>query len=185
MPRSLAILLVRVGRQRGSTACASGCRAVWWAAVVLAVLALPARAAGPMIPAPQRTDMVYDHGRDILYIANGSSVLRYHLGMGAFLSPFVMNGAGLLGIDLSPDGSYLVVADNATGPSTNWVHVIDLRTGMVWKQEFPRSGLEGGTYAVAFGNDGACMITGRFQGSGAPIALRRFEPATGVWVEPH
>jgi hypothetical protein len=68
-------------------------------------------AAGTFISAPSRVDMVYDSGRDVVYITNADSVLRYHLGSNSFLAPFAIRGANLAGIDLSPDGNTLVVAD--------------------------------------------------------------------------
>src|SRR5204863_3865455 len=66
--------------------------------------------AGPpppaFISAPNRVDMVYDQGRDILYITSGNQVLRYQLGSGSFLTPFQLSGS-LKGVDLSPDGNTL------------------------------------------------------------------------------
>ena len=59
------------------------------------------KAAGTLIPAASRVDMVYDSGRDVLYITNGDSVLRYHISSDSFMTPFVVPGANLGGIDLS------------------------------------------------------------------------------------
>src|SRR6185369_6371980 len=65
-----------------------------------------------LISAPGRVDMVYDPGRDVVYITSGSSVLRYQLTAGTFLSPFALGG-NLMGMDLSPDGNTLMVADSS------------------------------------------------------------------------
>src|SRR5438046_156427 len=81
-------------------------------------------AVGTLIPAPNRVDMVHDTARDVLYITSGNSVLRYHVGSDAFLSPIQLTGT-LLGIDLSTDGNTLVVADRTRTESNVWVHVVD------------------------------------------------------------
>ena len=79
-------------------------------ALFSAVRAPLAAAAGTFISAPSRVDMVYDGVRDLLYITNGSQVLRYHLGSASFLAPLQLSGS-LRGIDLSPDGNVLAIAD--------------------------------------------------------------------------
>jgi hypothetical protein len=141
-----------------------------------------AKAAGTLIPAPARVDMVYDSGRDIVYITNGDSVLRYHLGSDSFMTPFVVPGANLAGIDISPDGNTLVFADRRRLDPHVWVYVINLQTEQLRQQLFPRSFMEGGTYAVAYGNADTVLITSIFEGSGW-IPLRRYNPSTGVWSE--
>src|SRR5206468_764622 len=81
----------------------------------------PASSTGPrLIPAPNRADMVYDQGRDIVYITSGNQVLRYQLGSDSFLSPFQLSG-NLKGIDMSPDGNTLLVADSSADTNV-WVH---------------------------------------------------------------
>src|ERR1044071_3561347 len=138
-----------------------------------------AEAAGTFISAPSRVDMVYDSGRDTLYITSGASVLRYHLGTNSFLTPFNLGG-NLAGLDLSPDGDTLVVADRTRTQANTWVHVVDLRTGEAQKALFPRAFREGGTFSVAYGRDNRVLVTGTFEGSGW-VPLRRLDPATGAW----
>jgi len=144
----------------------------------LAMCPLQLAAVGTFIPATYRTDMVYDTPRDILYIANSNSVLRYQLGTDSFLAPFTI-GTNLMGMDLSPDGNKLLVADATNAASTVWVHVIDLTTGLDTPATFPAAFSESGTFAVAFGADGAALISSRFAGSGT-VPLRRYDPATGI-----
>jgi hypothetical protein len=124
--------------------------------------------------------MVYDSGRDTVYITSGASVLRYQIGTNSFLTPFTLGG-NLAGLDLSPDGNTLVVADRTRDASNIWVHVVDLRTGASSKVNFPRYSLEGGTFTVAYGSDNHVLITSMFEGSGW-IPLRRLNPATGAWT---
>ena len=135
-------------------------------------------AAGTLIPAPARVDMVYDSTRDTVYITNGSSVLRYQIGSNSFLAPFDLGGS-LSGIDLSPDGNTLAVADRQRSATEVWIHLVDLQTGLSSKVTFPRAYSEGGTFTVAFGNDGAIAVTSIFEGSGW-VPLRRYNPGTGA-----
>ena len=140
------------------------------------------KAAGTFIPAPSRVDMVYDFGREIVYITNGDSVLRYHVGSNTFMSPFVVPGANLGGIDISPDGNTLVFADRRRLDPHVWVYVINLQTEQLSQQLFPRSFMEGGTFTVAYGNADTVLITSTFEGSGW-IPLRKFNPGTGQWSQ--
>lgn len=135
------------------------------------------QAAGTFIPASSRIDMVYDSDRDVVYISNGGSVLRYHIGSNTFLAPFV-TGGNLGGIDISRDNNTLVVADRTRTETAVWVHVINLQTDQISRVEFPRAFFEGGTYTVAFASDGLVLSTSTFEGSGW-IPLRRFNPHTG------
>ena len=136
-----------------------------------------AEAAGTLISAPARVDMVYDSARDTVYITSGTSVLRYQLESNTFLTAFELGG-NLSGIDLSPDGKTLAVADRQRSETEVWIHLVDLQTGLSRKATFPRAFMEGGTFTVAFGNDGAVLVTSTFEGSGW-VPLRRYDPATG------
>jgi hypothetical protein len=130
------------------------------------------------IPATNRVDMVPDATRGLLYITAGDRVLRYDLANLAFLTPYVFSGSSLKGIDISPDDNTLVVADSAYSSTSLWVYVVNLSSGTSQKAEFPLAFSEAGSWAVAFGNDGAVLITSAFQGSGW-VPMRRFNPATG------
>jgi plastocyanin len=151
-----------------------------WASSGSGTLAI--KSAGPppptLISAPNRVDMVYDAGRDILYITSGSTVLRYQLASDSFLTPYQLSGH-LMGLDLSPDGNTLIVADSSATSTNVWVHVINLTSGQSRQVFFPAAFYESGTFAVAFGGDGAALITSRFAGSGW-VPLRRYDPASGL-----
>jgi hypothetical protein len=145
---------------------------------------------GSFISAPGRVDMVYDLKRDTLYISyriasnsviTDSGILRFHVGSNSFLSPIPIYG-NLMGVDLSPDGDTLLVADTLYSNDKIWVHQVDLPTLTVTKAEVARDWTyEGGTFAVAFANDGAALVTSTFLGSGW-TPLRRYNPKTGVWT---
>ncbi len=136
------------------------------------------RASGTFISAPNRVDMAYDQARSILYISSGSSVLRYSLLTNQFLTAFSLAGS-LGGMDISPDGNRLLVADRQRVGNRIEIFEIDLTTGVSKRVYFNRSFGEGGTFTVAFGNDGAALISSTFEGSG-PVTLRRYDPASGA-----
>lgn len=153
------------------------------AAIMVIVCFLPQSvlAAGTFIDAPARIDMVYDDSRDVLYISSNDSVLRYHIASKSFLSPFVLGG-NLKGLDISPDGQTLAVADQSFNATDVWIYLVDLQTGQTRKVTIPRAFYEGGTFTVAFGNDGNLLISSTFLGSGW-VPLRKFDLATNQVTE--
>lgn len=152
-----------------------------WSALVFILSLLctaPAAAQTGFIPASARIDTVYDHKRDIVYISNGNQVLRWNLGAGQFLPPFTFRvDSRLFGMDLSPDDNTLVVADATAAGGFLWVWKVDLQTGGVTQKLIPQDFYESGSYTVAFGGDGAVLITTNFAGSGW-TPLRRWDPVT-------
>jgi hypothetical protein len=134
--------------------------------------------------APNRVDMVHDAKRDMIYITNGREVTRYRASTGALWNPFYLalpagaTSGNLSGIDLSPDGDTLAVADRAYSGAEVWIWLIDLNTGVSRRVAFPHEYYEGGSWTVAFGGDGAVLITTQFLGSGW-TPMRRYDPATG------
>jgi hypothetical protein len=147
--------------------------------ILLGLASDRAKAIGTFISAPGRVDMVYDDARGILYITSGSSVLRYSLTSNTFFTPFSLTG-NLGGIDISPDGNRLLVADRQRQGNQVSVLEIDLLTGMSERIYFPRAFGEGGTFTVAFGADGTALVSSTFEGSGW-VPLRRYDPVTGSY----
>src|SRR6185503_13906067 len=90
----------------------------------------------------------------------------------------------LMGMDISPDGTTLVVADQAydSATNTNWVYLVDLVTLAVKKISFTLDFYEGGTFTAAYGSDGSILVTSTFLGSGW-VPLRRLVPETGEVTE--
>ena len=146
-------------------------------ALSLLIAGGPVRAEGVFVPVPSRIDHVYDAARDVLYISSGGRLVRYELATGTFLAPLEI-GTTLYGMDLSPDGEKLVVAD-ATFAG---VRIVDLETLDVENVEFTRASGEGGTFTAAYGADGSILTTSTFNGSGW-VPLRRHVPSTGVTTE--
>lgn len=146
------------------------------------VAASPASAAGTLIPAPQRVDMVHDDSRGLIYISQGGEVLRYDIASGGFLSPIVLGGQ-LKGLDISADNGTLAVADDLSGSTSGWVHLVSLNDLTARTMPFTKNGnYESGTFSVRFAADGKLYATTEFWGSGW-TPLRKLDPATGVWTQ--
>lgn len=158
-------------------------RFLWLAATIaLVAFAGVAGAVGTLIPAPTRVDMVHDGKRGAIYISSGTEVLRYSIKYASFRSPIVLGGM-LGGMDLSPDGNTLVVADRAGSPTQVWVHLVSLDTGASRKVRVDRGSyaMEGGIFTAVYGADGRIYTTSTFNGSGW-VDMRRLDPATDTWT---
>jgi FG-GAP-like repeat/Bacterial Ig domain len=151
----------------------------------MALCASTARADGTLISAPNRTDMVIDTARQMIYIANGTQVLRYDLSCDCQATPLTLGGA-LKGMDLSPDGNTLAVADETNDGTYAWVHLVNLNTLSDNKVTVPLASLDGqidevGTFSVAYAYDGTLLTTSQYPGSGW-VPLRKLDPATNTWT---
>lgn len=146
----------------------------------LAVFAplFPARAEGTFIAAPGCSDFVHDPARGLIYIASGSRVLRYRVATAAFETPVVVGGS-LVGMDLSPDGQTLAVANNAASGESGSVILIALDSLAVTPVTFARQGGEGGTWTVAWADDGRVYSSSSYNGSGW-VPLRATDPASAL-----
>jgi len=154
---------------------------LWLAVLVLPSITLlhPAHAAGVLIPAANRVDEVYDSKRDIVYITNGSSITRYQVGSNTMLPPINLPGTSLTGMDISPDDNTLAVANSLQINGQPSIYLVDLPTLQPQPVVFAPTFYEGGTWSVAFGDDGAVLVSSRFNGSGW-VSLRRFDPQSNT-----
>lgn len=146
---------------------------VMLASLILTGFARLAGAAGSFISAPNRVDMVHDSKRNLLFITSGGQILRYDLKAQQFLTP-VQLGGNLKGIDLSPDGDTLAVADDGQ----IGIFLVAIPTGNRQRVSFTPSFGERGTFSVAYGSDGNILVTSSFNGSGW-VPLRKYEPVSG------
>jgi uncharacterized delta-60 repeat protein len=132
---------------------------------------------GTFISAPGRADMVHDAERNLLYIGTAAGdLLRYSLTTGAFLDPLHLGGS-LGGIDISPDGDTLAIADSTNDSSNDWIHVVDLATLTSRTISFPLAADEGSTYTVAFAADHTLLVSSLVNGSGS-VPLRKVDLAS-------
>lgn len=133
-------------------------------------------AEGTFISAGTRADIAYDDARGVLYISSGGRLLRYQLSTKSFLAPIYLGGE-LKGLDISPDGRTLAVANSQIDDAKNWIHLVDLSSLAVRKIKFTRIFDEGGTFSVAYTRDGRLLVSSSYFGwIGAP--LRRYDPVS-------
>jgi hypothetical protein len=151
------------------------------ALLLMCASGLPSQAEAAVAPvsiaAAGATDMVFNPHDGIIYIAAGNKIVRYDWPNRAYLPSWPV-GTKLKGIDVSPDGKTVAVADDVIGVgSTVWFYLVDTATGEVRKVASGAGGSEGGTYAVAFGADSRVFFSTRYQGSGW-VHIRVYDPAS-------
>ncbi len=141
---------------------------------------------------PGIVGMVYDEKRDLLYFTTKTgTVERWSPTTQKFLSPVILGGT-LAGLDVTADGSSLLVAQGDTTPivsSDIWwdsrfkdtIHRIDLDSLKVQDLHFVASGQERGVYDVAVASTGAALITTDFAGSGGN-PLRWFDTNNKTFI---
>ena len=83
-----------------------------------------------LIPVPDRVEHVYDPNQHILYISTTlGTVERFDLNSRTLLDPFVVPATSFRGLDISPDGAELYVADSLQGFDFGTVRRFDTATG--------------------------------------------------------
>ena len=128
------------------------------------------------------SDTVYSADGSRLYAAlTGGGVAVYDTASGALLNTIAV-GSFLAGIDISPDGSFLlVVEDNgAPGNITGTVHKVDIATGTVTDFSKAFFSIEGPFHDIAILDNGLAIATTRIRGSGNTNTYS-LNTATGVF----
>ena len=141
-----------------------------------------AHADGVFVDAANAADMVYDDARGIMYVTNGTGVLRYDVLHNAMLPPIALGAGNLVGVDLSPDGHTLAVADAGQYDGKSMLHLVNLDT----LTDSPATVLastygEYGLFDVHYAHDGTLLVTASYGGSGW-VPLRHFDPTTTTWT---
>ncbi len=139
-----------------------------------------AHADGVLINAANRTDMVYDHVRGLIYVANGSEIERYDVAHNYPLGPIVVGGS-LKGLDISPDGKTLAIADSAQLSGRGVIHLINLDTNVDTQASVVQTGGESGFFDVLYAHDGSLMVTANYAGSGW-VPFRKLDPVALTWT---
>lgn len=147
---------------------------------LVALFAGKVHADGVLIASGLRADMVHDAKRGLIYISAGNAVQRYDIQSGAMLTPITLGGA-LGGIDLSPDGNTLVVADNTGSTTSVWVHLVSLDTLQDSKVSVAKAFSENGTFTAVYGADGNVYTTSTFAGSGW-VPMRKLNTSSKTWT---
>jgi sugar lactone lactonase YvrE len=129
-----------------------------------------------LVPVANARATVYDPSRDILYIStSGGTVERYQVDTQTLLEPLYV-GRSLNGLDISPDGGTLYVADTQPDPTQSMLRKVDLATGQVTNISYPGGS---GAWDVKVVANGLVLFNSRFAGSGG-LNLYAYDPVTGT-----
>jgi hypothetical protein len=133
-----------------------------------------------LLPTTLAMDAVFDGLRCRVYVSTQSGEVVSHAlrtGASSFLH---QTGSALRGLDLSPSGEQLLVADTSIvdveGSASNRVHLIDLSRSAARELTFPLAFFEAGTYMPLFIDEDTALVSSSFSGSGW-VPLRRFQLA--------
>jgi len=149
-----------------------------------------ARADDTFVSAPGHFDFVHDAARGLVYISCGPQVLRYRVSDGTFLDPISLGVGRARGLDLSPDGNTLAVADGApladpagSTQSFGRIVLVNLDTLAQSAKSFPLVAGEVGPYSLAYDYVGNILIAPGIFVTNDPTTqtkapLRRYYAAT-------
>lgn len=114
-----------------------------------------------LIPLTTRRDMVFDRTGNYLFITTSDGwVRRYNLGTGQLEAGYNVGGS-LNGLDIAPDNSFLLVAQDFVSGSQGIFHRIDLATGSITNITYARTGFEAGAWDVAIASNGLALASTR------------------------
>ena len=101
------------------------------------------------LPSPsfaKRRGMIFDHSNRFLYVSTTDGLIeRYNLETST-LEHAYNPGGSLNGMDIAPDDSFLLVAQEVTGLVQSMMHRIDLQTGSITDITFNRENLNFNRY---------------------------------------
>jgi hypothetical protein len=131
-------------------------------------------------------DLVWDPHRSVLYFGRESGAVGvYDPAAKQMLPEFPSVGVQIRGMDITPEGHKLFVADRwrpSSSSSSRYLRVIDLETREVRSIAFAAAfSIEQGSWDVAIGNGGWAFLTTEISGSGNTPARR--VNVEGEWVE--
>ena len=132
-----------------------------------------------LIPLTTRRGMVFDKAGQHLYIATSSGAVQaYNLSTFQFDATYNI-GSSLNGIDIAPDDSFVLAAENSVGIAQGVFYRVNLSNGNVTNIGYTRASGEGGAWDVAIGSNGLAVVTTQFEGSGW-VPLRQINLATNA-----
>lgn len=116
---------------------------------------------------------------DLLYITSGAQLHRYDLSRCTQSTPLAL-GQQLVGVEASPNGRYVAVANSGVVEGNVRVFLFDTfgqRAPHVIS--YPAAFGESGSYMVSWESNSQLLISGSYAGSGW-TPLRRYDTATGT-----
>jgi sugar lactone lactonase YvrE len=134
----------------------------------------------PDLMLSNRRDMVFDRQRNLLYTSTGDgNIERYDRASQSLLSPIII-GSPLNGMDITPDGQYLLVADAVRRLTQGIIYKINLDTGTITTLKYDLAPGEGGAFEVVIAGNGKALISTANQTS-ALVPLRTLDLATDTF----
>jgi hypothetical protein len=145
-----------------------------------------------LIPVPSRSNFVFDPMRGQLDIATSAGQLMIFSEQSQqVVATLTLSSTPLGGMDITPDETYLYVADQATNGTTGVVHRVNLNTFQVTNATYARASGESGAWDLAFG-PGNIGLLDTVSSAGGPLhqinessntlSTRGDFPATGAKV---
>jgi FG-GAP-like repeat len=127
-----------------------------------------------------RTGMVFDHAGQNLYISDGDGLIKtFNLRTHTLQRNYNLGG-WVWGIDIAPDDSFILAAQNSVGTSQGTFQRVNLATGTITNINYTfQWPLERGGWDVAIGSNGLALVTTQFSGSGW-IPLRQIDLSTNA-----
>jgi hypothetical protein len=128
-------------------------------------------------------DMVFDAVGKYLYISTSFGLVeRYNLSTGSLETPYDLGGS-LNGLDISPDDSFLLVAQASFGPTEGTLEKVDLSTGAITGINYTLDTVlgEAGVWDVAIASNGLAFMTTQYPGSGW-TPLRQLDLSTDEFM---
>lgn len=126
-----------------------------------------------------RTGMVFDHAGQNLYVSDGDGLLKtFNLSTRTFGRTYHLGG-WVWGIDIDPDDSFILAAQDTVSALRGRFQRVDLATGTVTNIHYTRAFGEIGGWDVAVGSNNLAMVTTQFAGSGW-TPLRQIDLSTNA-----
>lgn len=133
--------------------------------VVAAVItSAAAHAQSTLIPLTTRRDMVFDHSGRYLYITTSDGWVRPYNLLTRQLEPGYSLGGWLNGADISPDDSFLLIAQKNVG-AEGTIHKLNLLTGAITNINYSLYKADG-AWDIAVGSHGRALFTTNYPGTG-------------------
>jgi DNA-binding beta-propeller fold protein YncE len=112
-----------------------------------------------LIPLTDHRDVVLDSVHNILYASTTNGTLeRYNLTTQSLMPPIYL-GSVLNGMDITPDGDFMYVADGIHNDTQGFVKKVDLNTGSVTLLSYNLGTREGGAYDIVIMNANRAFLT--------------------------
>ena len=134
-----------------------------------------------IIPVTNGQDMVFAHSGKYLYVSTSNGLVQVYNTSTHVLQPPYNLGGSLNGLDIAPDDTFLLVAQDNVGTTQGTFHRVDLGTGAITNLNYSLAFGEAGGLDVAIGSNGLALATTKFSGEGS-TPLRQIDLATNTFT---